>query len=516
MTLLRNKDGRALTGDREAISLGSSQNSGKMTQKHGLDKPEIRMEEPLLKNTQHQGNSASPSEGINLGLTYAAATKLKDSTMWDNADNGSDLDPEWHGDEDDYEEEEPEEEEDENPYSHNLDVKAGQYITDADLQTQLAHLPPASLTTSEGMRSEALTVDRNIIASRILHLQKHGVIFYTVDFNPTRDYFQDWVFDVICNRMRIQIEQIKVLSRYTFLVVVSSPEEQKQILMEPYLSIGRKMVIAMPWTTNFDANAMKSSRAPVWVDLQMLNPAFEFYANFLLAKVGTVLYAQTHKARSKFSHTRGCVLCNLNEDLVEFINVTIPGVGSYKEDVIYRTLPDTCFGCKQRGHIARHCPQRNSKEKSVQGGAETQGGNQSTNSKKPTEDAEGFQAVGRHTGNQKNDKGKGKDLNSVITPNAFKVLAMENIEDAAEETPAVATKDSQILSQVNVGPEPQKVEIPTTAYPDPGSGSVLKSGETEKNHYKVNAAEARRKLDLASTHGPIIDSKMRPKHQMWN
>lgn len=59
--------------------------------------------------------------------------------------------------------------------------------------------------------------------------------------------------------------------------------------MEPFLSMGHQMVMAMPWTSDFDANSMKTRRAPVWVNLPLLNPAFEYYTNLMLAKIGIVL-----------------------------------------------------------------------------------------------------------------------------------------------------------------------------------------------------------------------------------
>lgn len=140
-------------------------------------------------------------------------------------------------------------------------------------------------------------------------------------------------------------------------MVVANPEDQHTILLEPFLHMGQRMVLAMPWTPDFDANAMRSMKAPVWIDLPLLNPAFAYYANQMLAKVGTaILYAQTANSRSKFSHIRGCVLCNLNKDLVEYIDMSIPNIGRYRVDTIYRTLLDACFAYKQRGHIARYCP----------------------------------------------------------------------------------------------------------------------------------------------------------------
>lgn len=62
-----------------------------------------------------------------------------------------------------------------------------------------------------------MVVDRNILIARsILHLQKLGIILYIVDFNPTRDYFHNWVYDVISIRMWIDMKQIEELSRFAF------------------------------------------------------------------------------------------------------------------------------------------------------------------------------------------------------------------------------------------------------------------------------------------------------------
>lgn len=51
-------------------------------------------------------------------------------------------------------------------------------------------------------------------------------------------------------------------------------------------------------------------------------------------------------------------MCNLNEDLIDYIAGKIPGVGEFKVDMSYSTLPDACFACKGRGHIARYCPNK--------------------------------------------------------------------------------------------------------------------------------------------------------------
>lgn len=91
----------------------------------------------------------------------------------------------------------------------------------------------------------------------------------------------------------------------------------------------------------------------------MVHLVFEYYFNQLLAKVGKVVYAQMTIARSKFSHIRGCIMCNLNEDLMEYIFVRILIVGNFKVDMNYNMLPDfVCFACRGREHIAQYYPNK--------------------------------------------------------------------------------------------------------------------------------------------------------------
>lgn len=52
------------------------------------------------------------------------------------------------------------------------------------------------------------------------------------------------------------------------------------------------------------------------------------------------------------------MLCNLDEDLIEYIAISIPRVGNFMVDVIYRTMPDAYFACKGRGHITHFCPNK--------------------------------------------------------------------------------------------------------------------------------------------------------------
>lgn len=120
-----------------------------------------------------------------------------------------------------------EEEDDKNPYDHNLDVDVGAHVSHDNLKASLTHLPKVHEKPRTRMRVESMVVNKNIISSRLIHLQQRGVILYTVDFNPSRDGFKEWVYTKIEENLKISIEQIKVVTWYTFLVVVNKPMDQK-------------------------------------------------------------------------------------------------------------------------------------------------------------------------------------------------------------------------------------------------------------------------------------------------
>lgn len=56
------------------------------------------------------------------------------------------------------------------------------------------------------------------------------MIFYTVNFNPSWDYFGAWVQDLLVNRMKVTVEQVKVMGKYTFLAVMATHTDQQRIL----------------------------------------------------------------------------------------------------------------------------------------------------------------------------------------------------------------------------------------------------------------------------------------------
>jgi hypothetical protein len=98
----------------------------------------------------------------------------------------------------------------------------------------------------------------------------------------------------------------------------------------------------------------------VWVDQVGLHSIFEIEAVKILATVGPVIHSPLNNSRSKFQDARGCVLIDLTADLVDGIAITD---GTGKQGfvcVAYLNLPNYCHLCRQKGHLPRTCPTKES------------------------------------------------------------------------------------------------------------------------------------------------------------
>lgn len=189
----------------------------------------------VVPNLQKMLQEASPTK-TRLYVAVAQPGSEQDCDEEDGNDNkGGDKDvDEW------------EQEEEENPYNYNLDVEAGPHMLHKDLKETLAHLPKVLDSIKPGMCVESLVVDKGIIASRLVHLQKRGIILYMVDFNPSCDTFEIWVYREIGEKLMIKIKQIKAITHFTFFCSSVKPIKPKTPSDGNIFKMGNKMVLAIP------------------------------------------------------------------------------------------------------------------------------------------------------------------------------------------------------------------------------------------------------------------------------
>lgn len=109
------------------------------------------------------------------------------------------------------------------------------------------------------------------------------------------------------------MKKIKVLSCFNFLVIVESYDEQQQILGSSPLYMDSKVVVVVPWEIDLNMNPIGVLDVPMWIDLVSVDPMLEVYANYLLGRIGWLVYRATSANLSRFAHIRGCVLLDLEK-----------------------------------------------------------------------------------------------------------------------------------------------------------------------------------------------------------
>ncbi|KAL3689701.1 hypothetical protein R1sor_016010 [Riccia sorocarpa] len=160
--------------------------------------------------------------------------------------------------------------------------------------------------------------------------------------------------DVQEERKLVESEVLMVDSR----ALVSSGVERNHIFANSPLPMGNAMVFPLPWDSGFSTKDLKTRAVPVWVELHNVRIQNLELGIEMLKKVGPVLYATKNAESMRTTLIKGCVLVDLSKPLVEVIRMAIPKAPTkiWRQRVYYPRLPDACFVCRQRGHIARHCP----------------------------------------------------------------------------------------------------------------------------------------------------------------
>lgn len=146
--------------DSQPNMIWGSEEHARMRQEGGL---------PLRGTTPVQPLAGSQGRSPPKPTSYVVAARpgfqqYNDKEDEEDDQNGYDTNDEreqedWHDDEDEF-----------NPYDKNLDIDVSAHVSHEDLTSSLVHLPKIPKEVKKGMRSETLVVDKDMIASRLIHL----------------------------------------------------------------------------------------------------------------------------------------------------------------------------------------------------------------------------------------------------------------------------------------------------------------------------------------------------------
>ncbi|KAL3698443.1 hypothetical protein R1sor_012519 [Riccia sorocarpa] len=188
-------------------------------------------------------------------------------------------------------------------------------------------------------------------------LQKVGVILFTAEDAPSRDRVVEWVQTEIIDKRMIPVRAVRELARKHFLILLASTDQTEELLKAPPLAMGGRAVMMTKWSPEYDYREVSKAAKQIWVELQYVDPLLIAHGELMLKTLGQPLYHTiVEDNQLKYAHIRACVLRHDLQNLPETLVVDLPWGGHAVQEVKYTFLPDSCFKCRQRGHMAAQCP----------------------------------------------------------------------------------------------------------------------------------------------------------------
>ncbi|KAL3697980.1 hypothetical protein R1sor_012056 [Riccia sorocarpa] len=338
------------------------------------------------------------------------------------------------------------------------------------------------------------------LKNRLAYLQEHSFVLYTADITPSWDTVQDWSNMILHQQLNIKVTRVRTLNKNCFLISVDNEYDRDRILAATPLFLGgNHMVFALPWSSNFDPTDVTKSKVPVWVELPYVHPGMESFGEFLLSKIGDIIHSSIQREECRFFGIKACIMLDLREELPESIEVEDEdSEESYHQKIVYRSLPNACFHCHERGHLIRNCPARRPRPTLQTTGTDGGGGggrlpanapaNNTPQSSNQT-DADGFTSV---SGSKKKTGEKPKGSNG----NRFNVLtSME--EDEPEEISDHEKDPHQGNPDLGLGQRMPAPLAPSSSRADPASTPGALNQQQDEDDLMDITKEAKRKRDLA-------------------
>ncbi|KAL3682429.1 hypothetical protein R1sor_000451 [Riccia sorocarpa] len=96
-----------------------------------------------------------------------------------------------------------------------------------------------------------------------------------------------------------------------------------------------------------------------WVEMRNIPPFLEDQSTTLLEAIGPVMFQALEK-RSELQHAiiRACVMVDILKPLPTAVGIKTPWWKTYFQPVVFTRIPDHCYQCLKKGHIAKQCPTR--------------------------------------------------------------------------------------------------------------------------------------------------------------
>ncbi|KAL3694178.1 hypothetical protein R1sor_007829 [Riccia sorocarpa] len=159
-----------------------------------------------------------------------------------------------------------------------------------------------------------------------------------------KDSFCQWLHKEVVETTAVQIKHIKLLAARHFLVVLHNVKDRDEVLAGGPYYLRKRMVYTTPWEPGFNTKKVLAKKMA----------CLEEEGWHLLSTLGQVA-RMTELNEAEFPNLRACVLMDMTLPLPTVLKTNLDGEIK-RFEIQYDVLPDACFTCHERGHIARGEP----------------------------------------------------------------------------------------------------------------------------------------------------------------
>ncbi|KAL3677966.1 hypothetical protein R1sor_020922 [Riccia sorocarpa] len=205
---------------------------------------------------------------------------------------------------------------------------------------------------------DIVNIDPRLLVSTTRYLKETSVVIYTMDLKVSFRYVETWAEQIFKQTLGVKVLSICSLSRNCFYICLDSGLSRNHVFANAPYYMGESMVYNLPWDPRFNPNELRTRSVPIWVELPNVPPNCVSYGLAMMNRLGTMMYASKNLEKQQTNLLKGCILIDISKPMKEEMYFRMPGFGNklVRQKLQYSGFPDSCFACRQRGHIAANCP----------------------------------------------------------------------------------------------------------------------------------------------------------------